>query len=420
VPAEQLPRQRAELRLTADWRNRVNETIETNNRKRLRKLQAPPCPHVIWAEMPEGPRGSETADLPDWLEVLKAHPNRTQATLCYIKMEAQRRAAAGEGSMGGAKFPGRLAANSLREYLAAPSAETGIAAIKKIGAHRGLPKLSSRLGASLYVPAGMRARYADLPEWLYPATHAYVGGDYAPLLGLIDGPFLIGDANADTREDADVRGGGRNQSNTMHWATGVRYAHLPENGLRELFLGYENWHLEGWDVFGEDALNDLIAEEQGRLLGRRLRAGSLTSEADLVRMMDRDFREARAWVGALLKLRQNELDALIQAAESPKANIWWGQNSKYPPDVVPPWGRRSLSQRFGGGATLEEVIKSPQVEHLVQVYTLIYETDEWAERTGRAVNLTPVMQATVAGRYDRQFAGASKRWDATWEWNPGN
>ena len=419
VPAADLSEEGVQIRITADSTDLVSEMIETNNRKRLAKLEAPPCPHVVWAEMPEGPAGSESATEPDYLRVLKEHDDQTQAVLCYIKMESQRRASAYEGSMAGAGFPSRLANNFLREYFASRSATTGQAAIDKISKHRGFPTVSSRLGAKLFVPAGMRSRYPELPEWLLPATHAYVGGDNAPLLELIDGPFLIGDDNRATGIDADVRGGGRNQSNTMHWATGVKYSYLPADGLREMFLGYELWHLEGWDVFGEDALNDLIAEEQGRLLGIRLRNGSITSRADLVRKMDMDFREARAWVGAMLKLRQDQLDGLIRDTASPKANIWWGQNASYPPSVTPPWSARSISQHLGSGQTLEQVIGSKTVERLVQVYTLIYETEEWEQRTGRRVNLTSVMQATVMGRYDRQFAGASKAYDAQWVWNPG-
>ena len=76
------------------------------------------------------------------------------------------------------------------------------------------------------------------------------------LMRLIDVPFLVGDANLSEGGDSDFLRGGKNWSNVMHWATGVKYGNLPADALRELFLGYELYHLEGWDVFAEDALND--------------------------------------------------------------------------------------------------------------------------------------------------------------------
>ena len=37
-------------------------------------------------------------------------------------------------------------------------------------------------------------------------------------------------------------------------ATGVRYHEWPQERIRDLFLAYELWHLELWDVFGRDPI----------------------------------------------------------------------------------------------------------------------------------------------------------------------
>ena len=286
----------------------------------------------------------------------------------------------------------------------------------------------------MFVPEGLRRRYPEVTEdweWLYPATEFYdlsrkevfigwyrlIGvGKYVDLIDHIDVSFLVGEANLSKEADADFFGGGKNLSQMMHWATGVKYAHLPRNALRELFIGYEFWHLEGWEVFGEDAINDLIAEEQGRMLGRRLAAADIKSGAELVRKIDSDFREARAWVGAMLRLRRDEFDALILAEEPSKARYWWRRGP-----FVPPWGRRgdakSIKQLLEEGQTVGEVYKSRLVEHLIPIYTLIYEVDEWERRNGR-VGLTSLMVKIVEGKYDDQFRRAKKRFGTEWEWNP--
>ena len=66
-------------------------------------------------------------------------------------------------------------------------------------------------------------------------------------------PFLLGAPNTGLGFDDDWTHGGKNISQLMHWGTGVKYSHLSADTMRKLFLGYELWHLEGLDVFGEDS-----------------------------------------------------------------------------------------------------------------------------------------------------------------------
>ena len=76
-------------------------------------------------------------------------------------------------------------------------------------------------------------------------------------------------------------------------------------------------------MFGEDPINDLIAEEAGRILGVKLRFGTLT-KTNLVATLDDAFNEARAWVGSLLRVRRGELERWILEKTQRRANMWWG------------------------------------------------------------------------------------------------
>lgn len=220
----------------------------------------------------------------------------------------------------------------------------------------------------------------------------------------IDIPALLGKANLDITDiNADVRGGGRNISQLMHWATGVKYARQKPEALRELFLAYELWHLEGWDVFGQDALNDMIVENQGRMLGAELlkgAGGALKTEADLAPYLSRTFAESRAWVGSLLRMRRSALDEWILAKEQKPASIHWMDDTQI-------WPSLTVYQLLADGASVAEVKKSFMVESAIEIYTLIFEADEWDKAHG-AIKLTPLEKALVRGELDKILAVMAK------------
>ncbi len=423
------------IRVVVDPNNEVEESDEADNEATLwRQSCADPVTEttlkteVVWVELPEDADGPGPAP-ESYGALLDGMDDKAEAVLCRIKLEARRRAMIGAGSVAGSKFVKALTTHFLKDYLATPGREAALAAIATLGEAQYYPGIW--LGVSMYVPRGLRQRYPEYYgdwRWIYPATQFMLHatrfmvhkGKYVKVIPYLDIPFLVGSKNLGTGMDADLKGGGKNLSNVMHWATGVKYWYLPKNALRELFIGYELWHLEGWDIFGEDAINDLIAEEAGRMLGVRLaRHYNMRSEQELVQGLDEDFREARAWVGAMLRLRQENFDELILARKRPKSKKWWGWEGRRP-EVRPPWPRRGakmIRTRLDDGATVAEVSRSGLVERLTQVYTLIYEADEWERRHG-AVGLTGVMRNVVEGAYDDQFKAAPKDWSAVWEWSP--
>ncbi|MCH8274929.1 MAG: hypothetical protein IH851_09075 [Armatimonadetes bacterium] len=422
-----LPNSAQVLKVVVDPEKKVDESIETNNHAMLEKIvcappdmEEVPKEHSLWYEVPDGVDVT-TAPKPDYWDIVDrvSDSDKANAVLCYIRMEAQRRAKVGVGSVAGTNFLKGFKDHFLADYLKQPSEASAKKAIAKIGKAYGFEGLPVRIAGipvgaiGLYVPKSIRAKFPGLPEWLYGAT--YFAGEHGRLIRVIDAPFLIGADNLSTEMDSDIFGGGRNYTQVMHWATGVKYSHLSQDALRTLFIGYEYLHLEGWEVFGEDAINDLIAEEQGRMLGARLARLEMRSEADLVRKMDADFIRARKWVGAMLKIRREELDELILKPKVPEANIWWSKLA-----YVPPWGTKltsvdSIRERLDGGKTVKEVCRSGLVEQLIQIYTLIYEA------SGRP-DVGEMVETLLKGGYDDMFKSMSdeeRDWGATWEWDPG-
>jgi hypothetical protein len=295
----------------------------------------------------------------------------------YIKATAQARAKTAKSVDKKSKFYKRLTDYYLKDYLKAPTAAAG-----KVAAET----------ARKFRPA--------LPAELAAATDI-LSKPNRKVLPYIDVPQLVGKANMGTGADADVAGGGKNISQLMHWATGVKYSDIDKQTMRELFLAYELWHLEAWDVFGEDPINDLIAEESGRILGVGLRAGAITS-ANLQDKLNEAFGEARAWVGSLLRARQAEFDAWIVAETQKKANMWWGALS--PMDI---WGSETIYSKLKAGQTVDVVEKSDLVERITDIYTLIYEAGEWETAHGKIDN-GDFIEMMLAGKLNKVFEKMAK------------
>jgi uncharacterized protein DUF4157/annexin-like protein len=347
-----------------------------------------------------------------------------------IKIEAQKRAKAPPSIDPSSKFYQILKTRYLSDYFANPNEQTGRAASEdKIGrqmkGHRipvgnqegllieaeggprpvasqweamamgwlGDQKLPSQLKNMKNMP--LLKNLQGLPTNLGAATDI-LRVENIHDLGYIDVPQLIGKPNLDvTNFDADVTAGGKNISQLMHWATGVKYSNQSPEALRELFLGYEMWHLEGWEVFGQDSINDLIAENQGRLLGAELRKGNkgqLKTEADLLPFLNQSFRESRAWVGTLLRARRNQLDAWVMSREQRPANIHYMEK-------VDIWPSLTLYQMLADGMPVDEVSKSFMAESATELYTLVFEADEWDAAHG-PIQLTSLEKALLAGKLD--------------------
>ena len=335
-----------------------------------------------------------------------------------IRAQARSRAASVRRFSPSDRFIQVLSSRYLDRYLPAPSPHAGLEAIARISAQN--------TSGVVTTTCGRPDRWEEITPHL---NHVSVPGlrDVPGLSGLldnvgaataiisaanrrdldhIDGPFLLGRhdvnmldcaARLNAALDPDLQGGNDiNESQLMHWATGVRYHEWPQERIRDLFLAYELWHLELWDVFGRDPINDLIAEDAGWQLAQALRTGTLTS-ANLVTELDRFFGNARAWVGALLAIRRNALDAQITAEVAPTAHIHWTLQDIDASMVDHPYRSPSIRQLLRAGQGVDHVMQTRLVDNYVAVYTLIIEAETNAQ------HVSGLQQMMAAGDLDWAF-----------------
>lgn len=332
-----------------------------------------------------------------------------KVVLAYIKTEAKVRAKTTRSVSTSSNFYKRLKNFYLKDYLKKPSAAAGAKAAKdKIGKSFAGPATAGDQWEDGALRFWNKQKIPDFARTLRPALPAELAAATDILsrpnrkhLALIDAPHLVGGKNTGTAFDADVAGGGANISQLMHWGTGVKYSDIDQQTMRELFLAYELWHLEAWEVFGEDPINDLISEEAGRILGTQLRAGSIT-EKNLQSQLNVGFDEARAWVGSLLRVRQAEFDNWILAEKQEKANIWWGAQPAM--DI---WGSDTIFTKLKAGETVDAVKKSSLVERIINIYTLIFEVDEWEAKNGK-INNGDFIKIMQSGQLDTVFKKMAK------------
>ncbi|HEX6587872.1 MAG TPA: hypothetical protein VF039_02525 [Longimicrobiales bacterium] len=320
---------------------------------------------------------------------------QVQELIGWIKAEAARRTTSEPMTIdvNSNWYQRLLVENYLADYLAAPGPEAGARAVRLLGLQwDGMAQFNQ-----LVVPSLLGQVLEGLPAELGAAT-GVIHPDVQALCPNIDGGFLLGSARvAGTANDPLV--GGRNWSQMMHWATGVKYHHVNADTMHVLFLGYEIWHMEGWEAFGEDAINDLIAEEQGRLLGRMLALGEINA-GNMAQRILASAVAARAWVGSLLAHRQGELDAFVAATTQPTASPWLAEGVfGLQPGEDGYWGSTTLFQELANGKTVDQLKTSDFVQKLIAIYRLIEEASRYQAANG-AFHKPPLLVDLLNHRYD--------------------
>jgi hypothetical protein len=335
----------------------------------------------------------------------------TQRVLEHIRTQAKARAIADqEQSISpDSMLYQRLSQHYLKDYLENPSPAAGKAAIEKVGEQQDPSKAdpndfweaSSAHWNAHDVPASVKLLLPDAPDQMGAAT-AILNQENRAAMPYIDAPQMIGNPNTDTGQDSDVFGGGKNISQLMHWGTGVKHAENDPTVMRDLFLAYEMYHLEGWDAFGEDAINDMISEEAGRIMGRQLLDAEI-DQGNLGEKLDSGFNEARAWVGSLIKARQGELDAMITSKTVVESEMWYGQI----PGNVQWWGDTTIYLELLDGKSVEEICADSRTAHFIEIYSLIYYSDLWQKQNSK-IKHSAFTQSMLAGKYDTAFEKSVK------------
>jgi hypothetical protein len=333
----------------------------------------------------------------------------TQKVLQYIRSQAKVKAAEPKHIEQDSLIYKRLSEHYLADYLANPNPETGKAAVGKVGAQLDPAKADQtdfwERSASEWnaheVPPSVKLLLPNAPDHMGAATAA-LSQENRKHMPYIDAPQMIGNPNTETGENADVYGGGKNVSQLMHWATGVKSAGEDPQTIRDLFLAYEMYHLEGWDKFGEDSINDMISEDAGRIMGRQLMAGEINQE-NLGGKLDEGFNESRAWVGSLIKGRQKELDAVITSQSVVESQMWYGVF----PEQVHWWGESTIYMDLLAGKSIDEVQSDSRTQHFIEIYSLIYYSDIW-QKEHQKIKHSFFTESMLAGKYDKVFAKSVK------------
>jgi hypothetical protein len=333
----------------------------------------------------------------------------TQKVLQYIRSQAKLKAAEPKSIGKDSMIYQRLAGHYLKDYLANPSPEAGKAAVGKVGEQMDPAnanpndywEANSSYWNSHAVPQSVKLLLPNAPDQMGAATMA-LSRKNREAMPYIDAPQMIGNPNTDTGKDADVYGGGKNVSQLMHWATGVRHSEQDPETMRDLFLAYEMYHLEGWNAFGEDSINDMISEEAGRIMGRQLQAGEINQD-NLGGKLDEGFDESRAWVGSLIKARQKELDAVITSKTVVESQMWYGEI----PENVQWWGNSTIYMDLLSGMSVEEVQADARTQHFIEIYSLIYYSDLW-QKQHQKIKHSYFTESMLAGKYDKVFEKAVK------------
>jgi hypothetical protein len=172
--------------------------------------------------------------------------------------------------------------------------------------------------------------------------------------------------------------------------------------MRDLFLAYEMYHLEGWNAFGEDSINDMISEEAGRLMGRQLQGAEINKD-NLGGKLDEGFNESRAWVGSLIKARQKELDAVITSKTVVESQMWYGEI----PENVQWWGDSTIYMDLLAGKSVEEVQADARTQHFIEIYALIYYSDLW-QKQHKKIKHSNFTESMLAGKYNTAFEKSVK------------
>ncbi|MFI5896820.1 phage tail tip lysozyme [Actinoplanes sp. NPDC051513] len=340
-----------------------------------------------------------------------------------IKAAAHAAAGTRRAFTGSERFVTVLASRYLADYLAAPGPATAEAAIARIAAQNTTGVVTQVCGRDDY----WEAMFKQLNDMKVPLLSSVPGlsglldkfGAATDIISVanrydldhIDGPYLVGahggiDLLACNQIEAAVldpdllAGADRNESQLMHWATGVKYGDTGHERIRDFFVAYEMWHLEQWDVFGRDPINDLIAEDAGWTLAQALRSGTVTGPT-LLGVLDDAFARGRRWVGGLLSEREAALDAQVLALRPPDMHVHWGRWVIRPDSPHHPYPIPSVRAMLQDGRTIDQVMASRQVADYIDVYTLIAE----ARRTPEPVS--GLQRIMAAGDLDWAFRAAA-------------
>jgi len=186
----------------------------------------------------------------------------------------------------------------------------------------------------------------------------------------IDSPYLLG-----TPAPAAVAGGmafdpwsqGPNLTDLMHFAAGMKWSWAPAFLVQWYFIHYEETTHEGWQIFGLDALNDIIAEEGGRLFANDLKNTSVTCSGSAVVDLDPYFLRGRRFLRG--HLNESRLDRVALRVYQP--NLVVAVNATGEIVENRPLWNTTIMEQIMSGASDADILASPDAQILMMLYHLV-------------------------------------------------
>ncbi len=235
----------------------------------------------------------------------------------------------------------------LTRYCARPSGDTGRPAIEQM----------TREGAGGFTTYG----YGLLRDMA--ARAGRVG------IGYIDSPYFLGTPAPGSVTAAgffDPWSQGPNPTDIMHFAAGIKWHWVARFLVQWYFIHYEKKTEEGWQIFGLDALNDVIAEEGGRVLGEDLAAGRARCSGGFIDL-DPYFRRGRAFLRG--ELSESRLDRLALRVHQPHMVVATGAGGGGV--ISRPLWTMTVMEQLMTGAPDAAILASPDARILIMLYRLL-------------------------------------------------
>ncbi len=290
----------------------------------------------------ESIRGPAEAHERTELANMEAHRERARRILDQIKTRADAMTLPAPSASG--RFESFLSSEYLRPYCQNPSSDAASTAITEmtIEGAGGFSKYGYGLLRDMAERAGRRGiGYIDSPSFLG-----------APVPGSVAGGRFM-----------DPWSQGPNPTDIMHFAAGIKWHWAPTALVQWYFIHYEKTTNEGWHLFGLDALNDVIAEEGGRLLAEDLSGAAAACGSGLIDL-DPYFQRGRAFLRG--ELSESRLNRIAMRVHQPRMVVETGRGVH----SAALWNATLMEQVMAGRSD-GQILASPDARILTLLYHLL-------------------------------------------------
>jgi hypothetical protein len=322
------PNEQQRVILVIDYQRLLDNLPDARDRERLRAIRGPAAVH-------------ESAEL----SAMDALRVRARNIITRLKEAADRMTLPAPPASG--SFESFLAREYLLNYCAQPSSATASAAIDQM--------VLEGAGGFTHYGFGLLRGLAERAQ--------------AAGVGYIDSPSLLGipAPGAFTTTGAfDPWSQGPNPTQMMHFAAGIKWSWAPMFLVHWYFVHYEDVSQEGWQLFGLDSLNDIIAEEGGRLLAEDLKAGRACRGGGMIDL-DPYFAGGRRFLRA--ELQESRLDTLAMRVHL--QNLVVATGAAGGGVLSQPLYSMTIMEQLMAGASDADVLVSPDARILTLLYHLL-------------------------------------------------